>query len=211
MVESTPLLVDSMGKAGGPSFSMAPTPKRESLAKELGEKASQSLRKRTAAATGATPLSDSLSVRRSGTGSLSSRPPTFTGGGRTPLGTAASSTGGGVFKKPLPRHVSPAVQSLKNKLSASGLGGNVLGGGLKAMYSGAGSASPATFSSFNATPSRSWTESGEGRVSTNNVHTPNASSSTAQKTPLHHQSTSRSSSTKGADRSQITDNLLDLN
>lgn len=220
MVESTPLLVD-MGKSGGPTFSMAPTPKRETLAKELGEKASMALRKKTLAATPS--LDSSISVRRAS----SSRPHSISGGGRTPIAGATPSTlPNGVFKKPLPRHVSPALQSLKNKLAASGSlgGGNILGGGLTALYSSAKSGreygglgqSPA-----NGTPSRSWTESRGVGIPVHDIPTPGLSTLTdAQQTPLHVQGsatlpvqstrTTRPSATK-TDRSKITDNLLDLN
>jgi hypothetical protein len=189
MVESTPLLVDLMGKnGGGPSFSMAPTPKRESLAKELGEKASQSLRKRNAAMNhGSASVSASTSILTN----------------RTPTGATPGMTPGGVFKKPLARHQSPALEALKKKLAGKAMGQSVLGGAFQNAHT-----TPST-RGMNPTPTRSWTGSQSGQP----ISTPSESFSL---TPLHNvkKSGSRisvgSTSSIPADRSKITDNLLNL-
>ncbi|KAJ3365892.1 DiGeorge syndrome critical region protein 14 [Kappamyces sp. JEL0680] len=115
MMESTPLLVDSGAPTGGPSFSIAPTPKRDVLAKQLGEKASQSLKKKQDIILGQS------GAARMGTGAMH-RPRT---GGETP----------GVFKKPLARHQSPALQALAKKLTGKSLGGSGdFGSALQASY-----------------------------------------------------------------------------
>ncbi|KAI8895725.1 nuclear protein Es2-domain-containing protein [Globomyces pollinis-pini] len=62
MIESTPLLVEHNQNPNAPTFSMAPTPRREVLGHKLAEKASESLRKRQGAQTRfKTPLTRGMS------------------------------------------------------------------------------------------------------------------------------------------------------
>ena len=183
MIESTPLLVDS-GK--GPSFSIAPTPKRDVLAKELGEKAGISMKKRSAALQGGT--------------SRGGRPPT---GGKTPL-LHTSIGGGGVFKKPLARNQSPALMMLKKKLGAGA--GNGLGTALQRSYSSTPKSSTAA-----ATPSRTWTgahksvptPSSSFQVMTPLHHQAGTSSSSRQRPGDGEEK-------KVVDRKSLTDDLLNM-
>jgi protein DGCR14 len=123
MMESMPLLLDS-GK--GPNFSIAPTPKRDLLAKKLGEQATQSLKKKQDIMSG---------------GSSS----------RKRMGTPGNSTPGGVFKKPLARHQSPALAALTMRLTGRS---SSAASSLQASYSPAINRNPQGVTPVRKTPGK---------------------------------------------------------